>query len=72
MQHKSVPLLIKSADDQSGLSQSPRERPPVGLNRHWTDLFKNGRPASGDQAKWFAADAKSTVRQRICALPVRL
>ena len=45
MQHKSVPLLIKGADDQSGLSQSPRERPPVGLNRHRTD-FKNGRPAS--------------------------
>ena len=37
-QHKSVPLLIKSADDQSGLRQSPRERPPVGLNRHWTDF----------------------------------
>ena len=31
MQHKSVPLLIKSADDQSGLVKSPRQRPPVGL-----------------------------------------
>ena len=37
-QHKSVPLLIKSADDQSGRSQSPCEPPPVGLNRHRTDL----------------------------------
>ena len=48
MQHKSVPLLIKSADDQSGLSQSPRERPPVGLNRHRTD-FKNGSVGFCDQ-----------------------
>jgi len=28
MQRKSIALLIKAADDESGLSQSPRERPP--------------------------------------------
>ncbi len=47
MQHKSVPLLIESVDDHSGLSQSPRQRPPVGLKLNRTD-FKDGRRAFRD------------------------
>jgi hypothetical protein len=48
MQHKSVPLLIKSADDQSGLSQKPTSASAGRTHRHRTD-FKNGSVGFCDQ-----------------------
>ena len=48
MQHKSVPLLIKGADDHSGLSQSPRQRPPVGLTDTGRILRTDRSPTWGN------------------------
>ena len=53
MQHKSVPLLIKTGDDQSGLSQKPMSASAGRTHRHLAD-FENGRRAFGDQANRLA------------------
>ena len=64
------PAADQGAPTTKAPSQSPREPPPVGLNRHRTD-FKNGRPASHDQVKRQLKWLKSPPPHYFWPLPVR-